>query len=71
MLTDRASAYRQWDLPLDEALREEGRRGAPIVAKEGAAGAQKVRRRRGTRGKFFGLEHRSIYWNRPHPNPLP
>jgi enoyl-CoA hydratase len=39
MLTDRASAYRQWDLPLDEALRQEGARGVPVVAAEGAAGA--------------------------------
>ena len=52
MLTDRASAYRQWDLPLDEALREEGRRGAPIVAKEGAAGAKRFVGGAGRGGSF-------------------
>ena len=41
MLTDRASAYRQWYMPLAEALREEGRHGAPVVAAEGAAGAKR------------------------------
>lgn len=39
LLADRTSAYAQWDLPLDEALRREGRQGVPIVAAEGAAGA--------------------------------
>ena len=43
MLADRASAYRQWHLPLAEALREEARLGARVVTEEGAAGAQKVR----------------------------
>ncbi len=41
MLADRASAYAQWDLPLGEALRSEGRRGVPIVAAEGEAGARR------------------------------
>ncbi len=41
MLTDRASAYRQWYMPLAEALREEGRHGTPVVAAEGAAGAKR------------------------------
>ena len=40
LLMDRASAYRQWFLPLAEALREEGRYGAPIVEREGLAGAK-------------------------------
>ena len=39
MLADRDSAYRQWDLPVDEALRQEGARGARIVFEEGVAGA--------------------------------
>lgn len=39
MLTDRASAYRALDLPLAQALREEGRDGVPIVYSEGATGA--------------------------------
>jgi enoyl-CoA hydratase len=41
MLTDRASAYRQWFMPLSEALREEGRMGAPVLAAEGVAGAKR------------------------------
>lgn len=40
MLADRASAYGQWDLPLDEALRAEGTAGVPIVFAEGARGAR-------------------------------
>ncbi len=39
MQADRHSAYAQWPLPLAQALRQEGRLGAPIVALEGAAGA--------------------------------
>lgn len=39
MLADRESAYRQWDLPLDEALRREGERGYRVVFEEGVAGA--------------------------------
>ena len=39
MLADRASAYRQWDLPVDTALRQEGARGTRIVFEEGLAGA--------------------------------
>ena len=52
MLTDRASAYRQWDLPLAAALREEGRGGVPIVAAEGAAGARRFSAGAGRHGKF-------------------
>ena len=52
MLADRASAYRQWDLPLAEALREEGRHGAPVVAAEGAAGARRFVEGAGRGGKF-------------------
>jgi enoyl-CoA hydratase len=39
MLVDRASAYGQWDLPLDQALRREGAEGYRIVLEEGLAGA--------------------------------
>ena len=39
MLADRASSYRQWDLPLEEALRQEGANGYRIVFEEGLAGA--------------------------------
>lgn len=36
---DRASALRQWDLDLPDALRSEGAAGVPVVAAEGASGA--------------------------------
>ncbi|MCO5118124.1 MAG: crotonase/enoyl-CoA hydratase family protein [Burkholderiaceae bacterium] len=52
MLADRASAYAQWDLPLAEALRQEGRLGAPIVAAEGKAGAQRFVAGEGRHGRF-------------------
>jgi len=52
MLADRASAYRQWDLPLAEALREEGRQGEAIVALEGAAGARRFVDGAGRGGRF-------------------
>jgi enoyl-CoA hydratase len=52
MLADRASAYAQWDLPLAEALRQEGRRGMPIVAAEGAAGAARFVAGTGRHGRF-------------------
>ena len=51
MLADRASAYAQWDLPLAEALRQEGRQGVPIVAAEGAAGAARFVQGAGRHGK--------------------
>jgi enoyl-CoA hydratase len=34
MRADRASAYAQWDMTLADALRSEGRKGAPVVAAE-------------------------------------
>ena len=52
MLADRASAYAQWDLPLAEALRQEGRKGAPMVAAEGAAGARRFAGGAGRHGRF-------------------
>ena len=52
MLADRRSAYAQWDLPLAEALRQEGRNGAPIVAAEGAAGARRFAGGAGRHGRF-------------------
>lgn len=51
MLVDRASAYAQWDLPLAEALRQEGRNGVPMVAAEGAAGAARFVQGAGRHGK--------------------
>lgn len=52
MLADRASAYAQWDLPLDEALRAEGAAGVPIVFAEGARGAQQFADGAGRHGQF-------------------
>ena len=52
MQTDRMSAYRQWYLPLAEALREEGRHGVPIVAAEGAEGAKRFVDGAGRGGRF-------------------
>ena len=52
MQADRASAYGQWDLPLAEALRREGRDGSPMVAREGRAGARRFVAGAGRHGKF-------------------
>jgi len=51
MLTDRASADVQWDLPLAEALRREGHMGVPLVAAEGAAGAARFSQGAGRHGQ--------------------
>jgi enoyl-CoA hydratase len=51
MLADRASAYAQWDLPLAQALQQEGARGYGIVAKEGLAGAARFAAGAGRHGK--------------------
>ena len=51
MLIDRASAYAQWSLPLEEALRAEGMRGAPVVLAEGVAGAARFAAGAGRHGK--------------------
>ena len=52
MRTDRHSAYGQWDLPLAEALREEGANGVPMVFAEGEAGAGRFVRGAGRHGQF-------------------
>lgn len=52
MLADRASAYMQWDLPLDIALKAEGRAGVPVVFAEGATGAQRFAEGAGRHGEF-------------------
>lgn len=54
LLIDRRSAYEQWSLPIAEALREEGRRGVPIVFAEGAAGAARFVSGEGRHGQFEG-----------------
>lgn len=52
MRADRRSAYSQWDMPLADALRQEGRDGAPIVAAEGRSGAKRFVGGEGRHGKF-------------------
>lgn len=52
MLTDRASAYGQWDLPLVSALTAEGCAGVPIVFAEGSSGAQRFADGAGRHGQF-------------------
>lgn len=51
MLADRASAYAQWDLPLAEALRQEGVHGVPVVAREGQQGAARFAGGAGRHGR--------------------
>ena len=52
MLADRQSAYRQWDLPLAEALRQEGAGGVDVVFSEGVAGAARFVSGAGRHGSF-------------------
>jgi enoyl-CoA hydratase len=52
MNTDRLSAHGQWDRPLAEALRDEGRAGVPIVAAEGRGGAGRFVNGAGRHGSF-------------------
>ena len=52
MLADRQSAYRQWELPLAEALRQEGARGVDVVFREGLAGAARFVGGAGRHGAF-------------------
>ena len=54
MRADRASAYAQWDLPLAEALRQEGAGGHAVVAAEGVAGAARFAAGAGRHGSFGG-----------------
>jgi enoyl-CoA hydratase/carnithine racemase len=49
---DRASAYAGWSLGLDEGLKAEARRGAPVVAKESTAGAARFASGKGRGGDF-------------------
>ncbi|MEG3125937.1 crotonase/enoyl-CoA hydratase family protein [Sphingomonas sp. GB1N7] len=52
MLVDRQSAFAQWSLPLDEALKREGASGVPIVEAEGKAGARRFTAGAGRHGVF-------------------
>jgi enoyl-CoA hydratase len=52
MLTDRASAYAQWDLSVEQALRQEGVCGVPLVFAEGEGGAARFAQGAGRHGSF-------------------
>ncbi len=52
MRADRLSAYRQWDLPLTDALGQEGAGGYPIVFEEAIAGADRFAKGVGRHGEF-------------------
>ena len=52
MLADRASAYAQWDLPLNVALQREGAGGFAVVAAESLAGAARFAGGEGRHGRF-------------------
>jgi enoyl-CoA hydratase len=52
LLADRASAHAQWDLPLAEALRQEGAGGYPVVQAEAVAGAARFAGGAGRHGDF-------------------
>lgn len=52
MLADRRSAYRQWDLDIEGALREEGAGGYPIVFEEAIQGAERFAKGAGRHGSF-------------------
>jgi enoyl-CoA hydratase len=52
MLADRASAINQWDLPMDEAVKAEGRHGTPALYAEGIDGAARFVSGAGRHGSF-------------------
>ena len=51
MRADRASAIRQWDLPLAEAMQQEGAAGQAVLAAEGLAGAARFAAGAGRHGQ--------------------
>ena len=51
MRADRASAHAQWDLPLAQALRQEGAGGYPVVQAEAVAGAARFAAGAGRHGR--------------------
>jgi enoyl-CoA hydratase len=53
--SDRASAYAQWDLSIEDALRNEWRTSSPMVAAEGAAGAARFAAGKGRGGDFGNI----------------
>jgi enoyl-CoA hydratase len=52
MNADRASAYAQWELPLAQALQQEGAGGFPVVQAEAVAGAARFAAGAGRHGHF-------------------
>jgi enoyl-CoA hydratase len=55
MKTDRMSAYKQWDLDLVAALKNEGREGLAPLRAEAKAGAARFASGKGRSGSFEGL----------------
>jgi enoyl-CoA hydratase len=55
MRADRASAYSGWSRDLDDALKMEARRGAPVIAKESIAGAARFAGGKGRGGDFGNI----------------
>jgi enoyl-CoA hydratase len=51
LLADRRSAYAQWDLPMDAALRQEGAGGWPVIEAESRAGAARFTAGAGRHGQ--------------------
>lgn len=49
---DRASAYAQWDLTIEEALKQEGAGGYPVVFEEAIKGADRFAKGAGRHGRF-------------------
>jgi enoyl-CoA hydratase len=52
MRSDRLSSYEQWDMELEEALRNEGRRGLEPIQKEATEGAARFAAGKGRGGNF-------------------
>ncbi|TNE77954.1 MAG: enoyl-CoA hydratase, partial [Gammaproteobacteria bacterium] len=52
LLADRASANRQWDLEFEQALKNEGAGGYPVVFEEALDGARKFSAGAGRHGRF-------------------
>ena len=51
MRADRASAYAQWDLPIEQALQQEGAGGYPVVQAEAVVGAARFAAGAGRHGR--------------------
>jgi enoyl-CoA hydratase len=52
---DRASAYAGWSRDIDDGLKHEARRGAPVIAKESTAGAARFASGKGRGGDFGSI----------------